>query len=874
MHNSKMMGGNLTSSKTISSCRAFVISSIAFASIFSLFLFIRPAAAATCTFASNGDSDFNTAGNWDCGHVPTSGDDVVIPAATSTSLSASVSFSALSLSGSLNDVTFDLEATSTITVAGTGVFNIGSGTATSTGDLTNSGTVDNDTGTLSVMADFLNLGTYDADFGTFRIAGGGDQDITDGAGPIFNNLESHKTAGTATIVGGEAGISGTLTTSGGGTLSVAAVGLNVSGLTTVGTGTTVTSTAGNLLFNGNVTSSGSIGSNSGAITVNGTYQNNGTLNVGSGTATVASTLTNSASGVINNDTGTLKVWGDFVNTGTYNSGVGTFQVDQGSPQSITGSAFYNLLVSKKSGSVATIVTSNATVAGTLILTTFNTLSSGAFNLTVTGATTIGASNTVTSTTGVISLGGAVTNNGNLGSISGDMLFGSTLENNGTLDIGSGTATTTGDLTNDGAGTINNNSGILSVVAAWNNTNNGIFNKGSGLTRFVGAGAQTIPTVIFNNLSFYTTGGAATLSGNATATGATLVNAGTTLAVGTSDFTAVGSITNTGLVTINVAGGGSIIHANEDHRFTDSASVTVTTVTVGGRFYVTLQDANLNLDGTTIETVTVTVSGSDSETLTLTETGVATGIFRNTAGMEIIQSFSNTEGNGRIEISADTTLTSTYTDPYDGTETDLATVSASATAAASPTPSSSGGKGAQSSGIPTPIQTFQEFIPDAEWTLSVPKHTLVKLPCSGFPGLNDPCKAVYYVGSDGNRHAFPNEKVYFTWYVSFDGVQLVDETQMAAMPLGANVTYKPGVKMVKFTTDPKVYAVEKGGILRWIKTEALAIELYGTGWNMKIDDISDAFYNNYSFGSDINTAADYSPAAAEASVVFPSDSLAS
>ncbi|MFZ2804691.1 MAG: hypothetical protein WA001_05760, partial [Patescibacteria group bacterium] len=116
------------------------------------------------------------------------------------------------------------------------------------------------------------------------------------------------------------------------------------------------------------------------------------------------------------------------------------------------------------------------------------------------------------------------------------------------------------------------------------------------------------------------------------------------------------------------------------------------------------------------------------------------------------------------------------------------------------------------------------------------------------------------------------KVYFTWYTDFSGVQIIGSSQLASIPLGKNVTYKPGVRMVKFTTDPKVYAVEKGGNLRWVTTEAVATSLYGSNWNQMIDDISDAFYSNYTFGTSINSTADYSPAAAMASVQFPSDSL--
>lgn len=117
-------------------------------------------------------------------------------------------------------------------------------------------------------------------------------------------------------------------------------------------------------------------------------------------------------------------------------------------------------------------------------------------------------------------------------------------------------------------------------------------------------------------------------------------------------------------------------------------------------------------------------------------------------------------------------------------------------------------------------------------------------------------AVYYYGADGKRYVFPNEKTYSTWYADFSGVKTVSDAELAAIQIGGNATYKPGVKMVKITTDPKVYAVGKGGDLRWVKTEDAAASLYSADWNKKIDDIPDAFFTNYSIGAEIATASDF------------------
>ncbi len=120
-------------------------------------------------------------------------------------------------------------------------------------------------------------------------------------------------------------------------------------------------------------------------------------------------------------------------------------------------------------------------------------------------------------------------------------------------------------------------------------------------------------------------------------------------------------------------------------------------------------------------------------------------------------------------------------------------------------------------------------------------------------------AVYYASASGDRYAFPNEKTYRTWYADFSQVQTISDQELARMPLRANVTYRPGVRLVKITTDPKVYAVSRGGVLRWAQTEAIARALYGSDWATRVDDIPDTFFINYTLGQPITSEQDYVPA---------------
>lgn len=141
--------------------------------------------------------------------------------------------------------------------------------------------------------------------------------------------------------------------------------------------------------------------------------------------------------------------------------------------------------------------------------------------------------------------------------------------------------------------------------------------------------------------------------------------------------------------------------------------------------------------------------------------------------------------------------------------------------------------------------------------------LVKLPDDGnVETFGD--SAVFYLGADGNRYVFPNDKTYFTWYSNFSTVRTISVIDMAAIPLRGNVTYHPGIKMVKLQTNPTVYVVARGGVLHAVPSETVAAGLYGADWNTKIDDVNDAFWFNYSVADALEDVSDFSPAGAQAS----------
>lgn len=119
--------------------------------------------------------------------------------------------------------------------------------------------------------------------------------------------------------------------------------------------------------------------------------------------------------------------------------------------------------------------------------------------------------------------------------------------------------------------------------------------------------------------------------------------------------------------------------------------------------------------------------------------------------------------------------------------------------------------------------------------------------------------VYYMGKDGFRYVFPNDKIYFTWYSDFNNIKWISDVDMTKVQIGGNVTYRPGVKMIKVNSVPKTYAIGRGGTREWITSEAMAIALYGPNWNKMIDDLPDGYWKDYPEGGEVNAASDFSPA---------------
>lgn len=113
------------------------------------------------------------------------------------------------------------------------------------------------------------------------------------------------------------------------------------------------------------------------------------------------------------------------------------------------------------------------------------------------------------------------------------------------------------------------------------------------------------------------------------------------------------------------------------------------------------------------------------------------------------------------------------------------------------------------------------------------------------------KALYYFGNDLKRHLIPNEGTYHSWFSSFSSAKTIDKNELTSIPSGSNVTVRPCTKLIKIKSDPKIYVIEPGGVLRWIPTQKIAKAVWGPNWSAKIIEIPKTLWADYVLGDPLN-----------------------
>jgi hypothetical protein len=143
--------------------------------------------------------------------------------------------------------------------------------------------------------------------------------------------------------------------------------------------------------------------------------------------------------------------------------------------------------------------------------------------------------------------------------------------------------------------------------------------------------------------------------------------------------------------------------------------------------------------------------------------------------------------------------------------------------------------------------FAPAAPASATVLGVNSGDLIKIRNDNDPKTIED-SVVYYLDKDWKRHPFPNSRVFNTWYRDFLQVKELSKEDMAEFRMGSSILFRPGSRLVKIPSIPKVYAVEPGGSLRWIETEAVAKALYGNDWAKKVEDVNESYFVGYREGT--------------------------
>ena len=299
-----------------------------------LALVLAPCAAvlaATCT-SNTGARNWNTAATWNCGHVPATGDAVIVPNASTVTLN--VNTNALA--------SLQVDVGGTITLTGTSGFDLYVG-----GNIVNNGTLNftASTGTNTIYLAGNNVTSTFSGSGTWLL------DNLDLNGNVFACTGTCKVelSGSPNLQFNSAtlfsALSGTNTFNALGN-STATVTFSRAGAQTIATSFV---TYPNLVLAGN-----------------------NTKTLSSGTLTVLGDMTVSAGTTYagNSNNPSVNLAGDFLNSGTFTSGSGVFTFNGSSLQSLTGAAtFISMKINNAAG--LTLASGDITVSALLTLTSGN-----------------------------------------------------------------------------------------------------------------------------------------------------------------------------------------------------------------------------------------------------------------------------------------------------------------------------------------------------------------------------------------------------------------------------------------------------------------------------------------------------------------------
>ncbi|MCC6639293.1 hypothetical protein IT409_01905 [Candidatus Falkowbacteria bacterium] len=131
--------------------------------------------------------------------------------------------------------------------------------------------------------------------------------------------------------------------------------------------------------------------------------------------------------------------------------------------------------------------------------------------------------------------------------------------------------------------------------------------------------------------------------------------------------------------------------------------------------------------------------------------------------------------------------------------------------------------------------------DSEVATDVEKSKVVVLSDNG---------SVYYYGADGKRYIFPTQETFASWFGDYVPAKSLPLEEMQKVPLGGNVTMKPGT-LLTTESDPKIYLITQDSTISPVDERVLEV-VYGKDYKNRVIDIPNYYFTNYSYGPEIIT----------------------
>jgi len=117
--------------------------------------------------------------------------------------------------------------------------------------------------------------------------------------------------------------------------------------------------------------------------------------------------------------------------------------------------------------------------------------------------------------------------------------------------------------------------------------------------------------------------------------------------------------------------------------------------------------------------------------------------------------------------------------------------------------------------------------------------------------------VYYYAADGKRYIFPTTETYETWFrtIQISDIQTYDLIKLYEIPLGGNVTSRPGT-LIQTPTDPNIYIVTKNGHIRAFADKNLLDLIYDFKWEKAVLTIPNYYFTNYKIDKPISNLSEF------------------